>query len=128
MQSETLKLTAEQRARFDEDGFLFLVDRKKELIMVGGFNVYPREVDEVLHSHPAVHEAAAIGIPDDFLGEVVKACVSLKPGHELIQEDLISYCAQQLVDYKVPKVVEILEELPKTGSAKIDKLKLRGLR
>ena len=113
---------------FDEDGFLFLVDRKKELIMVGGFNVYPREVDEVLHSHPAVHEAAAVGIPDDFLGEVVKACVSLKPGQKLNQDDLISYCGQQLVDYKVPKVVEILEELPKTGSAKIDKLKLRGLR
>ena len=113
---------------FDEDGYLFLVDRKKEMILVGGFNVYPREVDEVLLSHDAIREAAAIAHPDEFSGEVVKACISLVPGQEISEQEVIDYCAERLVKYKVPKVVEILEELPKTGPAKIDKLKLRGLR
>ncbi len=113
---------------FDEEGYLFLVDRKKELISVGGYNVYPREIDEVLHAHPAVHEAASIGVPDDFRGEVVKACVALKPGARLGEEELIAYCAEKLIDYKVPRSVEFLAELPKTGPGKIDKLALKGQR
>ncbi len=113
---------------FDEDGFLFLVDRKKELIMVGGFNVYPREIDEVLHSHPAIHEAASVGVPDDFRGEVVKACVALKPGETLNEKELILYCKEKLIDYKVPRSVEFMDELPKTGPGKIDKLTLKGKR
>ncbi len=98
------------------------------MIMVGGFNVYPREIDEVLLGHDAIREAAAVAHPDDFSGEVVKACISLIPGQEITEQEVIDYCTERLVKYKVPKVVEILDELPKTGPAKIDKLKLRGLR
>jgi long-chain acyl-CoA synthetase len=113
---------------FDEDGYLFVVDRKKEMILVGGYNVYPREVDEVLHSHPAVQEAAAVGAPDDFKGEVVKAFVALKPGRKLTEAELVAYCAERLAPYKVPVAIAFLDSLPKTGPAKIDKLALRGLR
>ena len=113
---------------FDDDGYLFLVDRKKEMILVGGYNVYPREVDEVLLNHDAIREAATVAIEDDFSGEVVKACISLVPGEELSEQNVIDYCTERLVKYKVPKVVEFFNELPKTGPAKIDKLKLRGLR
>jgi long-chain acyl-CoA synthetase len=113
---------------FDAEGYLFVVDRKKELILVGGYNVYPREVDEVLHSHPAVHEAAAVGVPDDFKGEVVKAFVALKPGARLTEQELVAYCGERLAPYKVPVAVAILDALPKTGPAKIDKLALKGLR
>jgi len=113
---------------FDDDGYLFVVDRKKEIILVGGYNVYPREVDEVLHSHPAVQEAAAVGAPDEFRGEVVKAFVALKPGAALSGEQLIAFCAERLAPYKVPVAVTFLEALPKTGPAKIDKLALKGLR
>ena len=112
----------------DADGYLFLVDRKKEMILVGGYNVYPREIDEVLHAHPAVFEAAAVGAPDDFRGEVVKACVALRPGESLDEETLIAYCAERLAPYKVPVAIEFLDALPKTGPGKIDKLALKGLR
>jgi len=113
---------------FDEEGYLFVVDRKKELILVGGYNVYPREVDEVLHSHPAVQEAAAVAAPDEFKGEVVKAFVALKPGATLGEKELVAWCAERLAPYKVPVAVVFLDALPKTGPAKIDKLALRGLR
>ena len=113
---------------FDEDGYLFMVDRKKEMVLVGGFNVYPREIDEVLYGHPAVFEAAAVGIPDDFHGEVIKAFVALKPGAEAAEQELIDYCAERLVKYKVPVAIEFMGALPKTGPGKIDKLSLRGLR
>jgi long-chain acyl-CoA synthetase len=113
----------------DDDGYLFLVDRKKEMILVGGFSVYPREIDEVLFSHPAVHEAAAVGFPDDFKGEVVKAFVAIASDRgELTEQDLIAWCAERLVDYKVPVAIEILDALPKTGPGKIDKLALKGAR
>ncbi len=114
---------------FDDDGYLFLVDRKKEMILVGGYNVYPREIDEVLYGHPAVHEAAAVGFPDDFKGEVVKAFVALKPDADKVTEkELIEYCAERLVGYKVPIAIEFLDALPKTGPAKIDKIALKGQR
>jgi long-chain acyl-CoA synthetase len=113
---------------FDEDGYLYLVDRKKEMILVGGYNVYPREIDEILQRHPAVMEAAAVGIPDDFRGETVKACIALNPGAELSEEELLAYCREHLVKYKLPTVIEFHAELPKTGPGKIDKLKLKGLR
>jgi long-chain acyl-CoA synthetase len=113
---------------FDDEGYLFVVDRKKELILVGGYNVYPREVDEVLHAHPAVQEAAAVAAPDDFKGEVVKAFVALKAGASLTEADLVAWCAERLAPYKVPAAVVFLPTLPKSGAAKIDKLALRGLR
>ena len=113
---------------FDDDGYLFVVDRKKEMILSGGFNIYPREVDEVLANHPDTIEVAAVGVKDEFRGEIVKAFVVLKPGKTMTEEEMIDYCKTQLADYKVPRAVEFLDALPKTGPGKIDKLKLRGLR
>ncbi|HEX4997209.1 MAG TPA: AMP-binding protein [Terriglobia bacterium] len=113
---------------FDEEGYLFVVDRKKELIISGGFNIYPREVDEVLNSHPATLEVATVGLKDSFRGEIPVAFVALKPGMTVSAEELIAYCKERLVDYKVPRKIEFRDALPKTGPGKIDKLKLRGLR
>jgi long-chain acyl-CoA synthetase len=113
---------------FDDEGYLFVVDRKKELIISGGYNIYPREVDEVLFAHPDTFEVATVGIKDSFRGEIPVAFVTLKPGRTVSADDLLVYCKDRLVDYKVPRRIELLEALPKTGAGKIDKLKLRGLR
>ena len=110
---------------FDEDGYLFLVDRKKEMIIVGGFNVYPREIDEVLTNHPAVAEASTVGVSDSFSGEVPHAFVALVPGVKVNEEALITYCSKNLVKYKIPRAVTILETLPKKGPGKIDKMALK---
>ena len=106
-------------ATMDEDGYFTIVERKKEMIIVSGFNVYPREVEEVLYSHPAVMEAAAIGIPDTQRGEVVKVFVVLKPGQTASAEELIAHCRGQLTGYKVPHQVEFRSELPKSLIGKI---------
>src|SRR5262245_33262302 len=113
---------------FDDEGYLFVVDRKKELIISGGYNIYPREVDEVLNSHPDTLEVATVGMKDSFRGEIPVAFVVLKSGCMPSAEDLLAYCKQKLVDYKIPRRIEFLDALPKTGPGKIDKLKLRGLR
>ena len=113
---------------FDDEGYLFVVDRKKELIISGGYNIYPREVDEVLHAHPDTFEVATVGIRDGFRGEIPVSFVSLKPGRTVSADELLVYCRSRLVDYKVPRRIEFLDALPKTGANKIDKLKLRGLR
>ena len=110
---------------FDEDGYLFVVDRKKEMIIVGGYNVYPREIDELLFKHPAILEVATVGVPDSFSGEAVKVFVVLKPGAVLDKEGLLAYCRENLVKYKVPKLVEFIAALPRTGVGKINKLALR---
>src|SRR5262249_52021933 len=112
----------------DDDGYLFVVDRKKELILSGGYNIYPREVDEVLNSHPDTLEVATVGVKDSFRGEIPKAFVVLKPGRSGSVEELLNYCKERLAEYKVPRAIEIVDALPKTGAGKIDKLKLRGLR
>jgi long-chain acyl-CoA synthetase len=112
---------------FDEDGYMFLVDRKKELIIVGGYNVYPREIDELLTNHPAVREAAAVGVPDEFLGEVVRAYVALRAGEAVSVDELSEYCRANLVKYKQPREIVILDELPKKGPGKIDKLSLKSM-
>ena len=111
----------------DEDGYLFLVDRKKELILVGGYNVYPREVDEAMTGHPAVAEAAAVGVPDDFLGEAVCVFVALQPGMSADVDELHRHAEANLAKYKQPKSIHILEALPKKGPGKIDKLALRAM-
>jgi long-chain acyl-CoA synthetase len=111
---------------FDEDDYLFIVDRRKEMILVGGYNVYPREIDELLYQHPAILEAAAVGVPDSFSGEAVKAYVALKPGAALTREALEAYCAERLVKYKRPKHIEFMDALPKTGVGKINKLALKA--
>jgi long-chain acyl-CoA synthetase len=111
---------------YDEDGYMFLVDRKKEMIIVGGYNVYPREIDEILFKHPAVLEAATIGVPDAFSGEAIKAYVVRKPGAELGAEALLDYCRQNLVKYKLPKHIEFIDALPRSGVGKIDKRALKA--
>ncbi|HET6781719.1 MAG TPA: long-chain fatty acid--CoA ligase [bacterium] len=106
-------------ARMDGDGFFYIVDRKKEMILTGGYNVFPREVEEVLYGHPAVVEAATIGVPDPHRGEVVKAFVVLKEGQRATADDIIEYCRPRLAPYKVPKYVEFRTQLPKSLIGKI---------
>ncbi|WP_301108995.1 fatty acid--CoA ligase family protein [Sporosarcina sp.] len=106
-------------ARRDENGYFYIVDRKKDMVIVGGFNVYPREVEEVLFSHRDVIEAAVIGVPDINFGEEVQAFVVLKEGSEVTEESLQAFCAKRLVKYKVPKTIEFLDELPKNTTGKI---------
>ena len=104
----------------DEDGYFFIVDRKKELIIRGGYNVYPREVEEVLYEHPAVQEAAVVGVPDDALGEEVGAAVVLKKGAERsTPSELKAYVKEQVAAYKYPRKVWFLDELPKGPTGKI---------
>jgi long-chain acyl-CoA synthetase len=109
----------------DEDGFFFIVDRKKELIIRGGYNVYPREVEEVLYANPAVSEVAVIGVPDDRLGEEVRAVVVLKQGESMSEDDVIAYCKERLAAYKYPRSVEFRDELPKNATGKILKKELK---
>lgn len=109
----------------DADGYLHIRDRKKDLVIVGGYNVYPREVEEVLFAHPSVLEAAAIGVPDEYKGEVVRAYVVLKPGARASEEDLLEHCRANLARYKVPARIEALDALPKTSVNKIDKKLLK---
>ncbi len=123
----TLRADAEGRrwlytgdvARMDEDGFFYIAQRKKDMILVSGFNVYPSEVEGVLYAHPAVMEAAVIGVSDVYRGEAVKACVVLKPEARATAEELVAHCKTQLAVYKVPGIVEIRESLPKTAVGKI---------
>src|SRR6266545_276073 len=112
-------------ARVDEDGYFFIVDRKKDLIIRGGFNVYPREIEEVLYEHPAVAEAAVVGVPDASLGEEVGAAVVLKPGAVATAEDIQDYVKRQVAAYKYPRHVWILDGLPKTPTGKILKREIR---
>ncbi len=113
-------------AHRDTDGYYFIVDRKKDMIIRGGFNVYPREIEEILYGHPAVLEAAVIGVPHASHGEEVKAVLSLKPGQKASSEEIISFCKQKLAAYKYPRTVEFRESLPKTATGKILKRELRG--
>lgn len=110
----------------DADGYLFIVDRAKDLVIRGGYNVYPREIEEVLYTHPAIAEAAVIGRPDDRLGEEVVAVVSLRPGAAATPEDIIAYCRERLAAYKYPREVRLRDELPKNAIGKIRKTALRG--
>ncbi len=105
--------------RVDEEGYFSIVDRKKELIIRGGYNVYPREIEEVLYEHPAVQEAAVVGVPDEKMGEEVGAAVVLKQGEEVGEDELRSYLKDQLAAYKYPRKVWFLEELPKGPTGKI---------
>ena len=111
--------------RFDGDGILFITDRKKDMTIVGGYNVYPREIDEVLYAHPNVVEAAAVGVRDAYRGEVINAFVVLKTVLENAEEELAEFCRQNLAKYKVPGKFHIVDELPKTTIGKIDKAAMR---
>jgi long-chain acyl-CoA synthetase len=106
-------------ARMDEDGYFFIVDRKKDLIIRGGYNVYPREIEEVLFSHPGVREAAVVGVPHDELGEEVGAAVALQPDADVTEDELRDFVKGQIAAYKYPRLVWFVDELPKTATGKI---------
>jgi long-chain acyl-CoA synthetase len=112
-------------AKVDEDGYFFIVDRKKDLIIRGGYNVYPREVEEVLYEHPAIQEAAVVGVPDEKLGEEVGAAVVLKKGESLDAAELKSYVKEQVAAYKYPRRVWFVDELPKGPTGKILKREIQ---
>jgi long-chain acyl-CoA synthetase len=114
--------------RMDGDGYFYVVERAKDMIIVGGFNVYPREVEEVLFRHPAVSEAAVVGIPDEYRGETVAAFVVLKPGFEASEQtrqNILAFCKQELTPYKVPKILEFRTSLPKSLIGKVLRRELR---
>jgi long-chain acyl-CoA synthetase len=106
-------------ARMDEDGYFYIVDRKKDMISAGGYNVYPREIEEVLYEHEGVSEAVAIGIEDEYRGESVKAFVVRKSGEEVTEEGILAFCKERLAPYKAPKAVEFRDELPKSTVGKL---------
>lgn len=114
-------------ARVDEDGYIYIIDRAKDLIISGGYNVYPREVEEVLYQHQAVAEAAVVGIPDRKWGEAVHAFVALRVGAESNAQELIAFCRERLADYKCPKSIQFATNLPKSPNGKILKRPLRSI-
>jgi long-chain acyl-CoA synthetase len=111
----------------DEDGYLYIVDRKKDMIIAGGFNIFPREIDEVLYEHPKVLEACTVGVPDEYRGETVKAFVVAKPGQTITAEELDAFCRERLTPYKVPKKYEFMDELPKSAIGKVLRRELRDM-
>jgi len=111
--------------KFDDEGYLTIVDRKKDMIIAGGFNIYPVELDNVLFGHPKILEACTIGIPDPYRGETVKAFVVVKKGEALTDIEVMDYCRQHLTAYKIPKLIEFVEELPKSAVGKILRRELR---
>jgi long-chain acyl-CoA synthetase len=109
----------------DKQGWFYIVDRKKDQINASGFKVWPREVEDVLYEHPAVREAAVVGVLDEYRGETVKAFVSFKEGASATTEELIAFCKEHLAAYKAPRIVEVMEGLPKTVTGKILRRQLR---
>jgi long-chain acyl-CoA synthetase len=114
-------------ARMDEDGFFYIVQRKKDMIIVSGFNVYPNEVEDVLFTHPAVAEAAVIGVPDEYRGEAVKAFIVLKEGAGVTTDELLEYCRTNLAKYKVPSSIKLVDSLPKSAVGKVLRRELREM-
>jgi long-chain acyl-CoA synthetase len=113
--------------KMDEEGWFYVIDRKKDLINVSGFKVWPRDVEDVLYQHPAVKEAAVIGVPDPYRGETVKAFVALKDDFKgrVTPEELIDFCKNRMAAYKYPRIVEIAPEIPKTTTGKFLRRVLR---
>jgi long-chain acyl-CoA synthetase len=109
----------------DDEGWYYVVDRKKDMIIASGYKVWPREVEDVLYQHSAVREAAVIGVPDDYRGETVKAFVSLRPGEAVTEAELVQFCKERMAAYKYPRFVELVDELPKTVTGKILRRELR---
>ena len=117
--------SSEDRIRSDAKGFIYIADRKKDMIVTGGENVYPKEVEEVLYRHPAVYEATVIGIPDEYWVERVHALVVLREGMQATAEEIIDFCRKQIASYKVPKGVEFVDWLPRNPQGKILKKEIR---
>jgi acyl-CoA synthetase (AMP-forming)/AMP-acid ligase II len=111
--------------RFDEDGYMYVVERKNDMIISGGVNVYPREIEEVLYRHPAVSEASVIGLPDEHWGEVVKAVIVLNEGVQVSEAEIIEFCGKNLAGFKKPKTVDFWKALPKSPQGKILKKEIR---
>jgi long-chain acyl-CoA synthetase len=114
--AETLRdgwLRTGDMAYMDDEGYFFIVDRKKEMIIRGGENIYPKEIDNLLFSHPKILEAAVVGVPDEIMGEEVKAYIVVKPGETMTDEDVRQFCKKNLASFKVPRYVEFIDELPK---------------
>ena len=103
----------------DEKGYFYVVDRKKDMIIASGFNIYPREIEEILYEHEAIQECVVAGIPDPYRGETVKAYIVLKEGASVTEEELDKYCRENLASFKVPRLYEFRKELPKTAVGKI---------
>jgi long-chain acyl-CoA synthetase len=120
--AETLKggwLHTGDVAKMDESGYFYIVDRKKDMIVASGYNVYPREIEEVLFEHPDVAEAVAIGVADEYRGETVKAFVVKRSGAQATEEEVLAFCKERLAPYKAPKTVEFRETLPKSAVGKL---------
>lgn len=109
----------------DEDDYFFIVDRKKDMVIAGGFNIYPREIDEVLHQHPKIKMAVAVGIPDEYRGETIKAYCVLTEGESATESEIIKFCREKLAAYKVPKFVEFRDSLPQSAVGKVLRKVLR---
>ena len=105
--------------KMDEDGYFFVIDRKKDMIVSGGFNIYPREIEDVLCEHPKVSEVAVIGIPDDYFGESVKAFIVLQNGVDVTPDEIQKFCKGKLAKYKIPKEISFRKELPKSLIGKV---------
>jgi len=108
-------------ARMDDRGYLYIVDRKKDMIISGGFNVYPTEVEQAMYRHPAVYEVCVVGVPDPVWGEAIKAVVVLRDGHSANEEEMIAHCRQYLADFKKPRSVDFVGELPKNANGKLSR-------
>ena len=113
--------------RLDEDGYLYIVDRKKDMIIAGGYNIFPREIDEVLFEHPKVMEACTIGVPHEYRGETVKAFIVARPGETITAEEMDAFCRDRLAPYKAPKIYEFVDSLPKSPVGKILRRELRDM-
>ena len=113
--------------QFDDDGYLTIVDRKKDMIIAGGYNIYPVELDGVLMGHPKILEACTIGLPHEYRGETVKAFIVVKEGQELTEDEVAAYCKENLAAYKIPKLIEFIDELPKSAVGKILRRKLKDM-
>jgi len=118
-------ISAGDIARRDEDGCYYIVDRKKDMVISGGFNIYPREIEEVLFTHPAVADCAVIGVPDERWGERLRACLVLKPQASIQRDEVVDFCRSSLADYKVPRDIVVLADLPRNGNGKVLKRVLR---
>ena len=112
--------------RVDAEGYVYVVERKNDMIISGGVNIYPREIEEVLYQHPAVQEASVIGVPDEYWGEASKAVVVVRPGAQATQEDIIQFCGERLAGFKKPKSVDFWQELPKSPQGKILKKSIKA--
>jgi len=112
---------------FDEEGYLYIVDRIKDIIITGGENVFPKEVEDLLHQHKAVNECGVVGLPDREYGEAVTAFVTVKPGMTVAESELIAFCKERMARYKAPKKINFVADLPKTPQGKILRRELRKL-